>query len=143
MAVLVHNELFQNFIFIFFFNLILIYDFVLIFSFFTIIIVFIFIFIFIFIYFIFRYGNYRPPQNSFTFFSLMKFSIPPTFDELFKHYLSVFEELFKHELFKHLLATKFSSCVSNSPNHTYLNYYLQRRIWGCCNIQDGVLCDSS
>ena len=123
----------------FFFNLILIYDFVLIFSFFTIIIVFIFIFIF----FIFCYGNYRPPQNSFTFFSLMKFSIPPTFDELFKHYLSVFEELFKHELFKHLLTTKFSSCVSNSPNHTYLNYYLQRRIWGCCNIQDGVFCDSS
>ena len=118
----------------FFFNLILIYDFVLIFSFFTIIIVFIFIFI----YFIFRYGNYRPPQNSFTCFSLMKFSIPPTFEELFKHYLSVFEELFKH-----LLTTKFSSCVSNSPNHTYLNYYLQRRIWGCCNIQDGVFCDSS
>ena len=127
----------------FFFNLILIYDFVLIFSFFTIIIIIIiiiiiFFLIFIFIYFIFRYSNYRPPQNSFTFFSLMKFSIPPTFDELFKRYLSVFEELFKH-----LLTTKFSSCVSNSPNHTYLNYYLQRRIWGCCNIQDGVLCDNS
>ena len=123
----------------FFLNLILIYDFVLIFSFFTIIIIIIIFFlIFIFIYFIFRYSNYRPPQNSFTFFSLMKFSIPPTFDELFKRYLSVFEELFKH-----LLRTKFSSCVSNSPNHTCLNYYLQRRSWGCCNIQDEVLCDNS
>ena len=127
----------------FFFNLILIYEFVLIFSFFNIIIIiiiiiFFFFLIFIFIYFIFRYSNYRPPQNSFTFFSLMKFSIPPTFDELFKRYLSVFEELFKH-----LLRTKFSSCVSNSPNHTCLNYYLQRRSWGCCNIQDGVLCDNS
>ena len=40
---------------------------------------------------------------------------------------------------------KFTNVFSavNHPNYTRWTVKYQRRIWGCCNIQDGALCDNS
>ena len=43
-----------------------------------------------------------------------------------------------------LLLTQLNSIFQPYKNRTYKNHiYPQRRIEGCCNIQDGVRCDNS